>query len=171
MAHQIVIDTRESKRLARYREAALNDSMMRKIWENEWKRGLPSSDAEIISTLRGDYKFQEEAAKRFTTVLKDNYEFCQLATYYEVPGEESEGVQYTDSNSSNNTRPIMNNTLPKPPETPKGATQYPIPLDNGNFAYIYLPSSVTESDAEFIPDFVNLILKKVRRAKDKNEQE
>ena len=173
LAHQIVIDTREAKRLARYREAALNDSMMRKIWENEWKRGLPNNDAEIVSTLRGDYKFQEEAAKRFTAVLKDNYEFCQLATHYESADTEEDELEYLNPNSSNRVTSNMNDTLSKPQtqEKPKGTTQYPIPLDDGRFAYIYLPSVVTESDAEFIPDFVNLILKKIRRSNKINEQE
>jgi hypothetical protein len=168
LAYQIVVDTRESKRLARYREAALNDPMMKRIWENEWKRGLPNTDAEIISTLRGDYKFQEEAAKRFAAVLKDNYEFCQLATYYEDADEDLEASQPPPPDTSQVILSGMEKPH-KPPENRQDTKQFPIPLDDGHFAYIELPSTVTESDAEFIPDFVNLLLKKIKRSKRTDE--
>jgi hypothetical protein len=169
LAYQIIIDAREDKRLARVREAALNDPMTKKVWEAEWKRGLPNDDAIIISVLRSDYKFQEESAKRFATVLKDNYQFCQLATYYEPPAGDSGEVKDPPAGASGGILPPMNNP-PKPPETPEGTKQFPIPLDDGRFAYIDLPLSVTESDAEYIPDYVSLILKKIKRSSKNDDQ-
>jgi hypothetical protein len=170
LGYQIVVDTRESKRLARYREAALNDPMMKKIWENVWKRGLPNSDAEIISTLRGDYKFQEEAAKRFTTVLKDNYEFCQLATYYEDDSEAADSIEAPPLDRSQGILPGMEKP-PKSPTTHEGTKQFPIPLDDGRFAYIDLPLVVTDDDATYIPKFVEMLLEKTKRIRNTNEQE
>jgi hypothetical protein len=43
-------------------------------------------------------------------------------------------------------------------------------LDDGRFAYIDLPLSVTESDAEYIPDYVSLILKKIKRSSKNDDQ-
>ena len=161
---RIIKETRENLRLASIREAALNDAMMRKLWNGEWKRGLPNDDATIISILQLEHGFTEEAAKRFTGVLKDNYRFCELATYYEVPEDDVE-----ESDGGEEVPPPPEITPPaqdgqqKPPKPLSGLVQYPIPLDDGQLAYISLPSSITENDAEFVPDFVNLLLKKLRR--------
>jgi hypothetical protein len=166
LANRIVVDTRENERLAACREAALSDSMMKRVWEGEWKRGLPADDATIISVLRLEFKFQEEAAKRFTTVLKDNYRFCDLATYYEVPT--------TDELETPPPPPPGGGAPKKPPVTPDETgelTRYPIPLDQGRFAYIFLPIEISENDAVYVPDFVNLLLRKLRKSKDNNAQE
>jgi hypothetical protein len=146
LAYQIVIDTRESKRLARLREAALNDPMMKKIWESEWKRGLPNNDAEIISTLRADYKFQEEAARRFTTVLKDNYDFCQLATYYELPEGEPE-KEVTPPPPANNGNPLI---PPTPPSPPTGFEEYTLTLSKTKEVKLYTSDSLTKDDVDFM---------------------
>jgi hypothetical protein len=170
LSNRIVIDTREKERLAAYREAALNDQMVKKLWEKEWKRGLPNDDATIVSVLRIDYGFQDEAAKRFASVLKDNYSYCALASYYEVSDDE-EGVE--NPPLDDNPPPDQKGGKKPPLEETNNLTRYPIPLDGKGFAYIYLPPTVTENDAEYIPDFVNLLLKKVRKAsanEPKNEE-
>lgn len=167
LSNRIVLDTREKERLAAYREAALNDPMMKKLWEKEWKRGLPNDDSTIISILRLEYNFQEEAAKRFTNVLKDNYRFCDLANHYEIPTSQ-ESTDGQINNTFTQPQDLENSYEPKEKkqlqEEFSGLTRYPIPLDSKDFAYIYLPSVVTENDAEYIPDFVNLLLKKIRKS-------
>jgi hypothetical protein len=165
LANRIIVDTRQNHRLSALREAALNDPMVKKMWDGEWKRGLPNDDATIISVLQVEYEFQEEAAKRFTNVLKENYQYCELASYYEVP-QDAESYETTYSTGEN---PLPGNNIYEQEDT--NLVQYPIPLDNGRLAYISLPSFLSENDAEYIPDFVNLLLKKLRRAsKDEAEQ-
>jgi hypothetical protein len=168
LSNRIVLDTREKERLAAYREAALNDPMIKKLWEKEWKRGLPNDDATVISVLQLEYGFQDEAAKRFANVLKDNYRFCELASHYELPTSEDELDNQPPSGEGN---PILSDPKGKKylPEETGDLMRYPIPLDNERYAYIHLPSAITENDAEFIPDFVNLLLKKLQKAST-NEQ-
>lgn len=169
LSHRIAVDVREVSmdRLTAYREAALNDAMTKKVWEEEWMDGLPLDDATIISILRMKYKFQEEAAKRFASVLKDNFAFAQLdESFTDADYEEVE-----DQGDSRYNGGHMEQKPSTPPEKIESAIRHPIPLDNDRYAYIYLPPTVTEDDAEFIPDFINLLLKKIKRSQKANEQQ
>lgn len=168
LSHRIAVDTREvsDERLLAYRQAALNDPMMKKIWEADWKRGLPKDDATIISILRIKYGFQEEAAKRFAVVMKENYRFCELEDYFEPLVDSTEEQKKPHEDVRN---PLGDGSNKQdPPEEIEKLTRFPIPLDGKTFAYIYLPTAITENDAEYIPDFVNLLLKKIRKT---NNQE
>jgi hypothetical protein len=171
LSHRISVDVREfsTDRLADYREAAFNDVMTKKVWEDEWNKGLPLDDATIISILRMKYNFQEEAAKRFTNVLKDNFAFCQLGEPFEAPADEEGEEQQTEVTRYN--RGTMDTKLQKPPATIDDLTRVPIPLEDGRHAYIYLPSPMTKGDTEFISDVVSLYLKRIPRIEKKNEQE
>jgi hypothetical protein len=60
---------------------------------------------------------------------------------------------------------------PKSPTTHEGTKQFPIPLDDGRFAYIDLPLVVTDDDATYIPKFVEMLLEKTKRIRNTNEQE
>jgi hypothetical protein len=171
---RIVTASRDAERLAACREAALNDGMMKKIWNSEWKRGLPPDNGAIVENLKSIYKFQDEAARRFATVLKDNYQFCQLATYIEgvtdeAPVDSDEAEPKPDGSGYNQGK--MDNKPFTPPEKIESTVRYPIPLDDDRFAYIYLPSAVNADDAQFIREYTDLLLKKLRRSQKANEQE
>ena len=170
---RIVNTSRDTERLAAYREAALNDGMMKKIWSSDWKRGVPNNNAIVVGNLKSIYKFQDEAARRFATVLRDNYQFCQLATYIEGVTNEpladsDEAEQKHEDNGYNEVK--MDNKPPTPPEKIENVIRYPIPLDGDRFAYIYLPSAVNEDDALFIQEYTDLLLKKLKRSQKANEQ-
>ncbi len=166
LANKIVLDNRESNRLAALRLAALNDPMMKKVWNSDWKRGLPD-EATVISVLRIDYHFLEDGAKRFASVIRDNYQFCELTTYYDL-NTNTPDVS-TPPPASETNHDIKDNHQNEDPreELPRDLVQYPIPLDNGRLAFISLPSSISADDAEYIQGFFNLLLTKLQKANSK----
>ena len=161
LSNRIIVETREKERLDSIRTAALNDTMTKKLWSGEWKRGLPNDDATIISVLQLEHNFQEGAAKRFANVLKDNYRYCDLAAYYEISRDGVEGNPPFPP-QGNIIEP--NQSTQNSPSNTGDLVQYPVPLDNGRLASISLPSSLTENDAEFIVDYLTLLLKKLRKS-------
>lgn len=166
LSNKIVLDNRESNRLAALRQAALNDPMMKKVWNSDWKRGLPD-EATVISVLRIDYHFLEDGAKRFSAVIRDNYQFCELATFYEFATNEIVGETPPPASETNQNIKDHHQKEGSRDERQSDLVQYPIPLDNGRLASISLPSSISDDDAEYILDFINLLLKKLRKGSSK----
>lgn len=166
LGRRIAIDTRPDSPeiIGLYQKAIFNEPMMQKAW-NEWRRNLPRDQEAIETVLRLHYDFSNErAANRFASVIIDNYSFAQLDEYFEgvnntvdeqdeINGEENNAMSQNQGGGQN-----------KPPKDMPDLTKYTIPLDNSQFAYIYLPLTISVDDAEDIPEYINLILKKIRRS-------
>jgi len=102
LSRRIILDKRENSpdKLNAYREAALNEPMMKKAWE-EWKSKLPSDQATITSILQLKHHFQDRADSHFAVIIRGNYQFCALEEYFELPGgQESESGKQEQKSTS-----------------------------------------------------------------------
>lgn len=156
LGRRIAIDTRDISpdRKRAFREAVFNDPMMKKIWA-EWKRQLPK---EISTILQLNYKFQERAAERFATVIRQNYQFCDLYNYYESIDEDDLHVEEQET-----TPPPSGKFLGSTEKIGEGQDIIPSSMRKANLllgknreVIIYVPNDLTEEEFNLIPTWLGI---------------
>lgn len=154
------------------RQATLNEGMMKTAFE-EWKNQLPSN-VTMKSVLELDWDFTERAALRFIKVIRDNYQYAKLDTYNYLLDN---NIDYEDElYESKETRKgkvyIKGQKDPRLEEASselgEDLKDYRIPLEGGKrFVFIYIPSGITSTDANFIQKHVDLLMQQLVES-DKN---
>lgn len=173
LGRRISVDTREDVLVSLYRKATLNDSMMRKLWDEQWKFGLPDSDKDIISTLKADYGFSDRAADRFIKILRKNYYVAALDSYIEF-NNEGELLQNRDQENGNSYN-TPNQNEPLPNTIASDWLNFSINLKSGKIARLSFSDKISNKEYEFLKQWFELIeedfIEKRTKEAEKNNNE
>jgi hypothetical protein len=156
---QLIKENRESRVMELRRKIVLNDEMMSTVFE-KFKQSLPGEEA-MMSVLTLDLGFTDRAAVRFIKVIRENYAYADLENYNplakngklispesELPFEEPKPEKEKEKEQSKNYDYR---------EKDRQLMKFPIPVNGGKqFAYIILPSKLTQKDAELIQNAVKM---------------
>lgn len=151
---QLIKENRESKVMELRRRIVLNDEMMSMVFE-KFKQSLPREET-MMSVLILDLGFTDRAAVRFIKVIRENYAYADLENYN--PLAENSNTKPPESELPFN-EPEPEKETPKDPQGKKDdlgdkekqLMEFPIPVNGGKqFAYIMLPTILTQKDAEII---------------------
>lgn len=170
LGRKICVDQRQKEKLSYYRQAVLNDDMMEQVF-TYWRDGLPKDDNTIESSLKVDFGFAtDRAATRFREVLKENFRYAELENY--IAGispsmmDEDDLPEYVDASKNIDQKDsiVLQSSEPAIRSDKSGELQgfakYPIRLDGGKYGYLYIPDIITVDDANYIPEYLEIVLKK-----------
>jgi len=157
LARSILLDDRpaSSEREAAIREAALNPTIHKALWE-EYKDKLPS-DQNLSFILRSERKFTDSAAIAFLKELRSTWAFSKLAEYASM--SEGDKDKLSPPEEGKVLPGSQTPTLEKPQKPAAAIVKYSWPLSKNLTAEVTISGSEvgpTDTDLEMLRKYLDL---------------
>jgi len=155
----------DPRRTAAIKRAALSPKIHRKLWDH-YKGELPS-DANISSYLVRDLDFNDAQVNRFIKEFRSTIAFAQLqGSDIMTPAEDA--TDDVSDDEPNQTAPPREQPQRRRPMQ-AGVKEDVYTLDQGQAVTIQWPERINAGEIEDIEDWMQLVIKKMKRSVQKDE--
>jgi len=161
LAHRILVDDRpdSTERIGLIRQAALNPSIHRKLWD-DYQGRLPS-EANLRYRLRTEEKFTEGGVDDFIREFKSTIAFAKLEESDSVSVHDEDKTPVEEEKAMPAAQPVRSSETSASfhlgVSAPEAETKFEVGLSGGQITYFRAPPSMTEAEWGKISALINLL--------------